>query len=423
MTGRTRVQAQGLLLPRPIMRIRTALFCALMTVGCIGSDKGEEEELPLDGKDDSFAKPTDHGFTFFGLQENAVLTETERYHQWVFDTTGDAKVEFKTTYTVLGQRKTDTVLYLYKQQPNGNWGSYIARNDDYDGKVYSRIVKQLGAGHYRIIVKGFAASTLGKFSVTSSCEGAGCAAPEPATTCLFGEQYHDLETAEGLTLINGFKLTTANLGTLGDDLKAIVVKAVQQSSHTDVTTPEEALARVDQEEINVDFYSEGDAQRVFVAMEYGAGDNSYGGIFNRVTGELASSIHDGDLENCNVKRETCLLSDDWAALKTDPSFERTKTSVITQASQLDALGTQQAMEVFRHSYGADVTSVADGLGRVDDNKLNVVAFTHKATGKKFTVLEYGAGDTSVGGVFFEGTTNLAGRINDLFIEDCRFFQN
>ncbi len=37
------------------------------------------------------------------------------------------------------------------------------------------------------------------------------------------------------------------------------------------------------------------------------------------------------------------------------------------------------MEVFRHSYGNDVTSVADGLGRVDPNKLNVVAFTHKAT--------------------------------------------
>lgn len=405
------------------MRIRSALFLAVMTVGCIGSDpKGEEDELPLDGKDDSFAKPTDHGFTFFGLQENAVLTETERYHQWVFDTTGDAKVTFTTTYTVKGQRKTDTVLYLYKEGPNG-WGSYIARNDDYDGKVYSQIVKNLTAGHYRIIVKGFKATTTGKFSVTSSCEGAGCAAPEPENTCLFGEVYHDLETAQGLSLINGFKLTPANLNTLGDDLKAIVVKAVQQSSHTDVTTAEEALSRVDQEEINVDFYSEPDAQRVFVAMEYGAGDNSYGGIFNRVTGELASSIHDGDLENCAVKRETCLLSDDWAALRVDPTFERTKSVLVTQASQLDSLGTQQAMEVFRHSYGADVTSVADGLSRVDDNKLNVVSFTHKATGKKFTVLEYGAGDTSVGGVFFEGTVNLAGRINDLTIEDCRFFQD
>jgi hypothetical protein len=69
-----------------------------------------------------------------------------------------------------------------------------------------------------------------------------------------------------------------------------------------------------------------------------------------------------------------------------------------------------------------VTSVADGLSRVDGNQLNVVAFTHVATGTKLTVLEYGAGDTSVGGVFFAGTRNLAGRINDLFIEGCAFFE-
>jgi hypothetical protein len=399
----------------------TALVCALMTVGCIGEDsKGEEEELLDDGKADSQRKPTDHGFTFFGLQDNAVLTDAERYHAWQFDVTGDAKVEVHTSYTVLGQRKTDTVLYLYKEGPNG-WGSYIARNDDYDGKVYSQIIKNLGAGRYRILVKGFSATTKGKFSVFTSCEGAGCAPPPPSSTCLFGETYHDLETAAGLELGNGFTLTLANLDTLGDDLKAMVVKAVQQSSHTDVTTPEEALDRVDQGEINVDFYSEPEAQRQFVAMEYGAGDNSYGGIFERTTGNLASSIHDGDLENCSVTRETCVLSDDWAALRTDPAFERTTTTVVKQASQLDALGTAQALEVFRHSYGSDVTTVAQGLAMVDRNELNVVSFTHKATGTKLTVLEYGAGDTSVGGVFFEGSLNLAGRINDLAIEGCTFF--
>ena len=391
----------------------TAFVCALMTVGCIGDEpKGDEEELLDDGKADSQRKPTDHGFTFFGLQDNAVLTDAERYHAWQFDVTGDAKVEVHTSYTVLGQRKTDTVLYLYKEGANG-WGSYIARNDDYDGKVYSRIIKNLDAGRYRILVKGFAATTKGKFSVFTTCEGAGCAPPPPSTECLFGETYQDLETASGLEVGNSFTLTAANLNTLGDDLKAMVVKAVQQSSHTDVTTAEEALGRVDQGEINVDFYIEPDAQRMFVAMEYGAGDNSYGGIFERTTGNLASSIHDGDLENCSVERETCLLSDDWGALRTDPAFEKTKTAVITQASQLDAIGSAQAMEVFRHSYGNDVTSVADGLGRVDDNQLNVVAFTHKATGTRLTVLEYGAGDTSVGGVFFEGSLNLAGRINDL----------
>lgn len=399
--------------------MRSSTFALIvMTAGCIGSDadKPDEEELLDDSKADSQRKPTDHGDIAFDTAAQSALTEAERYHAWEFDLTGDATVTLTTSYAVLGQRKTDTVLYLYKEGPNG-FGSYIARNDDYDGKVYSRIIKDLGAGRYRLLVKGYLASTLGKFSVTAGCSGAGCA---PVDTCLFGEVYGDLETAAGLQHVNGFTLTAANLGTLGDDLKAMVVKAVQQSSHTDVTTPEEALARVDQEEINVDFYAEPDAQRLFVAMEYGAGDNSYGGIFERTTGALASSIHDGDLENCSVERETCLLSDDWAAMRIDPAFQRTKSVVVTQPGQLDALATEQALEVFRHSFGV-VASVADGLAQIDQNQLNVVSFTHKATGKRFTVLEYGAGDTSVGGVFFEGTLDLAGRINDLAIEGCTFF--
>jgi hypothetical protein len=37
-----------------------------------------------------------------------------------------------------------------------------------------------------------------------------------------------------------------------------------------------------------------------------AGDNSYGGIFNKHTGELATKINDGDLLDCTVRRETLI---------------------------------------------------------------------------------------------------------------------
>lgn len=235
-----------------------------------------------------------------------------------------------------------------------------------------------------------------------------------------GTTYNEIPDQAALEQIAQLKITPANLDTLGADLQQMLVVAVQQSSHTDVTTPAEALDRVDQDEMNLTFLAEPLARRTFVAMEYGAGDNSYGGIFNRSTGELVSSIHDGDLLSCSVSAETCLLPEDWSALRNDPAFTKTAPRVITQASQLDALETQQALEVFRHSYD-DVTSVADGLSRVDGNQLDIVAFEHVGTGAQLTVFEYGAGDTSVGGVFFAGTTNLAGRINDLAIEACAFF--
>lgn len=397
---------------------RTVLLLSL-AFGCL-DEKGPEEELLDEGKADSQRKPTDHGVIAFDAPQISALTTAERYHAWEFELSGSASVTMTTSYAVLGQRKTDTVLYLYKEGATG-WGSYVARNDDYDGKVYSRLIRELGAGRYRVLVKGHSATTLGKFKVTVGCSGAGCAPVDP-NACLFGTTYNEIPDQAALTTIATTKITPANLDTLGPDLQRMLVVAVQQSSHTDVTTPEEALSRVDQDEMNVTFLAEPLARRMFVAFEYGAGDNSYGGIFNRSTGELVSSIHDGDLEGCSVSAETCLLPEDWSVLRNDPAFAKTASRVVTQASQLTALESQQALEVFRHSY-EDVTSVADGLSRVDGNQLNVVAFKHLATGTQLTVLEYGAGDTSVGGVFFAGTTNLAGRINDLAIEACAFFEN
>ena len=113
---------------------------------------------------------------------------------------------------------------------------------------------------------------------------------------MFGETYGDIASAPALEKINSFKLTAANLDTLSAADQHKVVLAVQQSSHTDVTTPAEALSRVDQQEINVTFLLEPLARRSFIAMEYGAGDNSYGAIFERWSGVMVTNIHDGDLE-------------------------------------------------------------------------------------------------------------------------------
>jgi hypothetical protein len=404
--------------------MRGLMFASFALVACIGAEdgKGPEDELPPDdSKEDSHRKPTDHGVIAFGEKALSSLTDGEKFHAWEFELSGPATVTVTTSYAIKGQRKTDTVLYMYEFGLTGpTWGSYIARNDDYDGKVYSQLVMELDAGRYRSLVKGFAAATRGKFSITVNCTGIGCQPPAPAGECVFGSTYFELPDQPGLEITGRIKITPANLDTLSAQDQHKLMLAVQQSSHTDVTTPAEALSRVDQQEMNVVFIFEPAARRMFQAFEYGAGDNSYGAIFERWSTRMVTNIHDGDLENCATQAETCLLPEDWLAMRNDPAFTRTGTVVVTQASQLDALGTQQALEVFSHSF-EDVTSVADGLSRVDDNRLNLVSFTHVATGRQLTVAEYGAGDTSVGGVFFQGGTELAGRINDLTIEACAFF--
>ncbi|MDX2088037.1 MAG: DVUA0089 family protein [Kofleriaceae bacterium] len=388
---------------------------------CLGEDKGEEEDLDglEDGKADTMRKPTDHGYIFFGLPEHSALTEDARFHAWTFELTGDAKVDMTTSYSVQGQRRTDTVLYLYKEAANG-WGSYIARNDDYGSTTYSQLIKNLGAGKYRVLVKGHLASTRGKFKVTVGCQGDGCAPPPSA--CVFGDTYNDIfDDNPNITVINRNKIYPNTLATLNPEDRHRLMLAVQQSAHDDVTTPEEAIQRVDQQEVNVVWLAEENAQRAFISFEYGSGDNSYGAIFDRHSGEMVTNIHDGDLESCDIGPKTCLLPDDWSALRSDPAFTTVSSRVATTASQLTGITGQQALLAFQQSYD-DVTTVAQGLANVDDNRVNVVQMKHTATGTLIDVIEYGAGDTSVGRIFYKGTTDRAGIINDLSIEGCTLFE-
>lgn len=283
------------------------LFPIVFVLGACATDvdtKGpsEDEDAPdFSGKSDSFAKPLDHGFLIFGIQESTALTDDQKFHAWEFELSGPARVELSTTYAVRGQRKTDTVLYLYKAKPDGSgWGSYIARNDDASATtVYSKLAKSLDVGHYRVLVKGFAADTRGKFAVGGTCSGDGCFIAPPASACLFGDSYYEIAENAALTRVAA-KITPANLAGLTAEQQRRFVVAVQQSSHTDVMTAAEALDAVDQNECNLVTITKTATGATYVAYEYGVGDNSYGAIFDDVTGEMVTNIHDGDLENCTV---------------------------------------------------------------------------------------------------------------------------
>ncbi|MFN0246511.1 MAG: hypothetical protein ACKV2T_06360, partial [Kofleriaceae bacterium] len=349
----------------------------------------------------------------------------ERFHAWTFELSGDAKVDMTTSYSVLGQRRTDTVLYLYKQKPDGKWGSYIARNDDYNTTVYSQLKKNLGVGNYRVLVKGHAAATTGKFKIAVSCTGDGCEQPEPppdTSTCVFGSTYREIfDSNPHLQVINSNKIYPNTLATLNPVDRQRLMLAVQQSSHTDVTTPEEAILRVDQEEVNVTWIAEPEAQRMFIAFEYGAGDNSYGAVFESWSGEMVTNIHDGDLEGCATPPADCLFPDDWNGLKFSTAFTRTATRTVTQASQLAGVSAQQALLTFTTVFGETIQTVEQGIQMADRDEINVHTYKNIATNKSFDVFEFGAGDTSVGQLFYAGTTTHAAEISDLQIQNCTFF--
>lgn len=162
------------------------LACALFTslaslsllAGCLdgAADKGDEDDIPTDGKADSFGSPTEHGAIPFGSSSSAAFTDAEGFHSWTFTLTGTGgKVDLRTSYTTLN---LDTVVYLYKKT-GSTWGSYIATNDDASSSTSaSRLARQLGAGEYRLIVKAYKRTQRGPFALVGACTGAGCPAPD-----------------------------------------------------------------------------------------------------------------------------------------------------------------------------------------------------------------------------------------------------
>src|ERR1043165_999554 len=90
-------------------------------VGCLDA-KGEESDVPEDGKLDSFRVPTDHGALAFGELQSAKLTADQGFHTWIFSLSGTAGVKALTSRKP-HYASVDTVLYLYKKGANGSWGS------------------------------------------------------------------------------------------------------------------------------------------------------------------------------------------------------------------------------------------------------------------------------------------------------------
>lgn len=231
----------------------------------------------------------DHGELPLGSTLHTAMSRDASLHIAHFTLAQPAQVELR-IQTSAGTPMADSVLSLFAEQGRPK---LLAR-----GAAAVRM--ELSAGSYRIEVRGLSRASYGEFQLSSLCVGTGC--PAPVTECLFGEQFPDIRTNPDLELSADEWITSVDQ--LADDIEQQqLVLAVQQSSHTDVTTPEEALERVDQNEVRRIWLRHPATDRAFVVYEYGAGDNSYGAFFAQAQVDVAASIHDGDLLDCEVTRD------------------------------------------------------------------------------------------------------------------------
>lgn len=117
-------------------------------------------------------------------------------------------------------------------------------------------------------------------------------------TCVFGTHYRDIFAPGPLVRVAREELTSASTLDAADERQ--IVAAVRTTAYDHVTTAAEAFAAVDDGVVFRTELWDASNRRAFTAYEVGAGDNSFGMIFEHGTTRAAASIQDGDLVGCNV---------------------------------------------------------------------------------------------------------------------------
>lgn len=117
----------------------------------------------------------------------------------------------------------------------------------------------------------------------------------PTNECVFGLVYRDIFTNGGTIVVAKRVLDPAS--STNATQRAQIVAAVQ-SAYEDVTTVSQAFAAVDESEINHLEIWDASNRLPYTAYEFGAGDNSYGLVFEHGTTNVAARIIDGDLYDC-----------------------------------------------------------------------------------------------------------------------------
>lgn len=287
-------------------------LAALLGLTACSADvgKGEESDVPEDGKYDSIRRPTERGRFGVGEIVSGIISEGARFHAWEFSVDGQSKITL-TTEAAGGANPTevDTVLYLYKQDDDYNWGRYIARNDDVDGSPFSSISQVLENGTYRVLVKGHGASDLGAFLLSSVCEGTGCREPSPPEpACLFTSEWGNLDHLPYFSQVSEASFSVEGerpQGIVADQLLAVI----QAVGYDEVRTIDDVFESVDDGEVYLSELRDARTGRSYHAFLFYGGENPNGGITPADSTTVIALNGDGSIGDCTELEPADLWND------------------------------------------------------------------------------------------------------------------
>ncbi len=283
------------------LRASSVALVLLGLAGCAVDGTGPDDgNVVLAGGGKADGNGIHHGRIAFGEAEGVTLSSRFNFHSFDFVLESAATVRIETNGAEAIAQELDTVLELYAKQQDGSYRK-IAENDNAEDDtlhLLSRIERmELGAGDYRVIVKGDGDDQVGSFSLIVDCDGAGCGA---VRHCAFGDDTSAINEGDFGLAVTGNRDLESPQGASALDEEQIVI-AMHESVHHDVTSLAEAFEAADDGGFSFTEFRTSVGDR-FTMVTYGAGDNEYGAIFRAGTADKLAAVQDGEIRKCSLER-------------------------------------------------------------------------------------------------------------------------
>lgn len=133
---------------------------------------------------------------------------------------------------------------------------------------------------------------------------------------------------------------------------------------------------------------------------------------------LAATCQNGECDPLPVEPAACAFGEVYRDLITSADIVTTRRRVIDSPAGLSAIERQQVIAAVRSSAADDVETIEEAFDAADQNEFNVLELWDRTSNRAYVVVEFGAGDTSVGAYFDYGTATRVAVIGDGDLNEC-----
>lgn len=240
------------------------------------------------------------------ISKNDVNKALEQAGRRLVDASGpDKRISRADAKKALGnlegtEKKLVDMFFRFTDHRDFKSGAQVTAKDIQRAIAYA---KEHMVAKYDLNANGLSKTEIAKMSLTgrlavdlAKALKAAAVTPPPTTpdTGLVqnGESFYPLIERMNVT---SEKRITGERG-VDDTLKAQLIAACHESTYDHVASLKDAFEAVDQGEFVVRNFTDPSSGKKYTAIDYGAGDNTYGAIFEAGKTKPAVGIHDGDLE-------------------------------------------------------------------------------------------------------------------------------